>query len=248
MNKTTIDEFWLLGFENIHGLKIMLFLLFLIIYMLTLFANFTIISFVSISHHMNSPMYFFLSHLSLNDLLLSTTIVPEMLQVILREGSSISRAGCFTQLYFFSVPIVNECLLLTVMSYDRYLAICNPLRYSSIMDLKLCVLLATFSWVCGLVFAFPHIVLLYKMTFCESNTINHFYCDLPPLLRLSCSDISVSKTVSVFESIPLVFLPFIFISMSYINIIVAILRISTSAGRQKAFSTCTKKVAAIVMS
>ncbi|XP_053320010.1 olfactory receptor 6N2-like [Spea bombifrons] len=196
---------------------------------------------------MNSPMYFFLSHLSLNDLLLSTTIQPEMLQIILREGSSISQAGCFTQFYFFSVPTVNECLLLTVMSYDRYLAICNPLRYSSIMDLKLCILLATFSWVCGLVFPFPHIVLFNKMTFCGSNIINHFFCDLPPLLRLSCSDISVSETVSFFNSIPLVFLPFIFISLSYINIILAILRISTSAGRQKAFSTCSSHLTVVCM-
>ncbi|XP_053320013.1 olfactory receptor 6N2-like [Spea bombifrons] len=197
--------------------------------------------------HINTPMYFFLSHLSLNDILLSTTIEPKMLQIILKEGNVMSKPGCFTQFYFFSASSSNECLLLTVMSYDRYLAICNPLRYSSIMDLKLCILLATLCWVCGVLIALPHIVLLHKMTFCGSNSINHFYCDLLPLLKLSCSDISVSETVSVFNSIPIVFLPFIFISMSYINIIVAILRISTSAGRQKAFSTCSSHLTVVCM-
>ncbi|XP_053320002.1 olfactory receptor 6N2-like [Spea bombifrons] len=216
-------------------------------YILTLLANFTIISLVIACRHINAPMYFFLTHLSFNDILLTTTIEPEMLQIILREGSSITQAGCFTQFYFFSVSATNECFLLTVMSYDRYLAICNPLRYSSIMDLKLCNLLATSCMICGLLISLPHISLLHKNTFCGSNIINHFYCDLLPLLSLACSDTSGNEVVIDVTSVPVVFLPFIFISMSYINIIGAILRISTSAGRQKAFSTCSSHLTVVCM-
>ncbi|XP_053320042.1 putative olfactory receptor 10J6 [Spea bombifrons] len=137
-NRTKFEEFWILGFENAYNLTILLFLLFLVVYIVTVSANFMIVLLVYSSHHIYSPMYFFLSHLSLNDILLTTNIVPKMLSVELREGSAMTIAGCFTQLYFFQISAVVECLLLTVMSYDRYLAICNPLRYSSIMDLKLC--------------------------------------------------------------------------------------------------------------
>ncbi|XP_053319984.1 olfactory receptor 5L2-like [Spea bombifrons] len=244
-NRTIIQDFWIIGFENIHNVKLLPFLLFLIIYLVTLSANFTIISLVIACRHINAPMYFFLSHLSLNDILLSTTIEPEMLQIILREGIYISQAGCFTQFYFFSVSTVNECFLLTVMSYDRYLAICNPLRYCSIMDLKLRILLTSSCWVCGTIISLPHIVLLQKITFCGSNRINHFYCDLLPLLSLSCSDTSAIEAVTTINSLPIVLLPLIFISVTYVNIIAAILRISASAGRQKAFSTCSSHLTVV---
>ncbi|XP_053320015.1 olfactory receptor 6M1-like [Spea bombifrons] len=192
-------------------------------------------------------MYFFLSHLSFNDILLSTTIQPEMLHIILREGSSISLSGCLIQFYLFSACGTNEFFVLTVMSYDRYLAICNPLRYSSIIHLKLCVLLASSCWVCAMLFALPHTILLHQMTFCGSNIINHFYCDLLPLLRLSCSQTLIIERVSAANSIPILFLPLIFIFVTYINIIAAILRISTSTGRQKAFSTCSSHLTVVCM-
>ncbi|XP_053320017.1 olfactory receptor 10J4-like [Spea bombifrons] len=192
-------------------------------------------------------MYFFLSHLSFSDNLLTTTIEPEMLQIILREGSAISLSGCFIQFYVFSLSGINECFLLTVMSYDRYLAICNPLRYSSIMDFKLRILLASSCWVCAIIISLPHIVLLQKMTFCGSNIINHFYCDLLPLLRLSCSETSTIETVTTINSLPIFFLPLIVISVTYANIIVAILRISALAGRRKAFSTCSSHLIVVCM-
>ncbi|XP_053320044.1 olfactory receptor 24-like [Spea bombifrons] len=190
-------------------------------------------------------MYFFLSHLSLNDILLSTTIVPQMLHITLKEGSVVSLSGCFTQFYFFQISTITEFLLLTVMSYDRYLAICNPLRYSSIMDLKLCVHLVLLSWISGMIFSLPHIVILSQMTFCGSNIINHFFCDLVPLLKISCSAKSASELVIIVLAIPLTFFPFVFIIVTYVRIFLAILRISSSAGRQKAFSTCSSHLTVV---
>ncbi|XP_063302654.1 olfactory receptor 6B9-like [Pelobates fuscus] len=192
-----------------------------------------------------SPMYFFLSHLSLSDILLITTIVPEMFHIVLNEGSTLSFAGCFTQFYFFSLSAITECLLLTVMSYDRYLAICNPLRYFSIMDPKLCFQLTVSSWVLGIVLALPHIVLLNQMTFCGSNIINHFFCDLVPVLKLSCSGKSASEVLNFILAIPLALFPLLCISVTYINISSAILRISSAIGRQKAFSTCSSHLTVV---
>ncbi|XP_053320038.1 olfactory receptor 24-like [Spea bombifrons] len=197
------------------------------------------------SHHIYSPMYFFLSHLSFNDILLTTIILPEMLSIVLKGGSTMSIAGCFTQFYFFEISTIEECLLLTVMSYDRYLAICNPLRYSSIMDLKLCVCLVTITWVCGMLFSLPHIILFSQMIFCGSNVINHFFCDMVPLLRLSCSDTSGNGVVSNVMSVPVFFCPLICITVTYTNILLSILRISTTTGRQKAFSTCSSHLAVV---
>ncbi|XP_053320036.1 olfactory receptor 1009-like [Spea bombifrons] len=244
-NGTAVDEFWILGYENIHNVKILVFLLFLINYMITLSGNFTMISLVFTSHHIYSPMYFFLSHLSLSDILLTTTIVPYMLYIILREGSLVSVAGCFTQFYFFSLSAITECLLLTVMSYDRYLAICNPLRYSSIMDLKLCIQLTVLSWASGVILALPHIVILSQITFCGSNVINHFFCDLVPLLKLSCSGTMASEVLNFILVIPLAIFPIICITITYVSIFHAIFRISTVTGRQKVFSTCSSHLTVV---
>ncbi|XP_053320039.1 olfactory receptor 1009-like [Spea bombifrons] len=244
-NRTVVKEFWILGFENAHNFRVLLFLLFLVNYIVTCSANFMIVLLVCASHHIYSPMYFFLSHLSLNDILLTTNIVPQMLSVVLREGSAMSIAGCFTQFYFFEISATTECLLLTVMSYDRYLAICNPLRYSSIMDLKLCVYLVTLTWVCGLVFSLAHIVFFTRLIFCGSNVINHFFCDMVPLLKLSCSDISGNEMVNFVLSIPILFFPLVCITLTYTNILISILRISTTTGRQKAFSTCSSHLTVV---
>uniref|UniRef100_A0A8C5P6K9 G-protein coupled receptors family 1 profile domain-containing protein n=1 Tax=Leptobrachium leishanense TaxID=445787 RepID=A0A8C5P6K9_9ANUR len=183
-NTSSVEDFWMLGFENIHSLKGLLFCIFLISYIVTLSGNITIISVVSMSRCCHSPMYFFLGHLSVNDIIISTNVVPGMLCIVLNEGSSVSLGGCFTQIFFLSQSAVTECLLLTVMSYDRYVAICNPLRYSSFMDLQLCSYLVGSCWVFGILSALPHNFILMQMTFCGSNMINHFYCDLIPVLAV----------------------------------------------------------------
>ncbi|CAH2272494.1 olfactory receptor 11L1-like, partial [Pelobates cultripes] len=210
-------------------------------------ANVMIILLVASSRYIRFPMYFFLSHLSCSDLILTTTIVPELLHVIGREGSTIPFYGCFAQFYFFCLSGMSECLLLAVMSYDRYLAICNPLRYSSIMDMKLCVYLVIPPWTFGILLASPHIILLNQLSFCDSNIIHHFFCDLVPLLNLSCSDTSINHIVLMVMSLPFLFLPFIFITITYINITIAILRISTTTGRRKAFSTCSSHLTVVCL-
>ncbi|XP_075433844.1 olfactory receptor 10A7-like [Ascaphus truei] len=190
-------------------------------------------------------MYFFLRHLSLCDILMTTDIVPNMLYVIMVEGAVISLVGCMTQYFLFSASASAECFLLTVMSYDRYLAICNPLRYSSIMDFKLCYQMVFWSWFLAFMGTLSIVILICSFQLCNPNVIDHFFCDLNPLLEHSCSErIIVDKVVFVL-GIPFLIFPFIFIIVTYACISLTILRISSTTGRQKAFSTCSSHLAIV---
>ncbi|MEE6505987.1 hypothetical protein FKM82_007442 [Ascaphus truei] len=244
-NQTTVTEFLLLGFPAVHNFKILLFLVFLLLYIFTLAGNFLIIALVSTSHHLHTPMYFFLSHLSLSDILMTTDIVPNMLYVIMAEGGVISLIGCITQYFIFSVSVGAECFLLTVMSYDRYLAICNPLRYSAIMDFKLCCQMIFWCWFSAFVASLCMAIMVSSFQLCNPNVIDHFFCDLTPLLEHSCSNRFIVDTVLSFLGIPCVILPFIFIIATYVCISLTILRISSTTGRQKAFSTCSSHLAVV---
>ncbi|XP_075433918.1 olfactory receptor 5G3-like [Ascaphus truei] len=244
-NQTTVTEFLLLGFPASHNFKILLFLVFLLLYIVTLTGNILIIVLVSTSHQLRTPMYFFLSHLSLSDILLTTDIVPNMLYVIMAEGIVISLVGCITQYFLFAVSISAECFLLTMMSYDRYLAICHPLRYSSIMDFKLCCQLVSWSWFLGFMITLNMVILVCSFQLCNPNVIDHFFCDLAPLLEHSCSNRFIAETVLSFLGIPCVILPSIFIIVTYICITLTIIRISSTTGRQKAFSTCSSHLAVV---
>ncbi|MEE6507811.1 hypothetical protein FKM82_030978 [Ascaphus truei] len=244
-NQTTVTEFLLLGFPAIHNFKILLFLVFLLLYICTLAGNFLIIVLVSTSHQLRTPMYFFLSHLSLSDILLTTDIVPNMLYIIMAEGAVISLVGCITQCFLFAVSASAECFLLTVMSYDRYLAICHPLRYSAIMDFKLCYQMVFWSWFLGFMATLNMVILFFSFQLCNPNVINHFFCDISPLLEHLCSNRFIVDTVISYLGIPCVILPFIFIIVTYICIFLTILRISSTTGRQKAFSTCSSHLAVV---
>ncbi|MEE6505921.1 hypothetical protein FKM82_007387 [Ascaphus truei] len=221
--------------------------MFLTFYIVTVTGNIIIIMLVSTSLRLNSPMYFFLCHLSLCDILLTTNIVPKMLRVILADGCTISLAGCFTQFYFFGVSTITECLLLTVMSFDRYLAIYSPLRYISIMGLKLRLCLVIWSWFLGFMLPLIEVVSILKLHFCGPNVIDHFFCDFAPLLRLSCSDTSIVQMENLVLSIPVALLPFVIMIVTYICIFVTILQISSTTGRQKAFFTCSSQLAVVSM-
>ncbi|KAM4691774.1 olfactory receptor 11L1-like [Rhinophrynus dorsalis] len=238
-NQTKVIEFLLLGFGNLHHLNILFFIIFLIIFLFTLTGNLLIIILVSTSPHLHSPMYFFLCHLSVSDILITTSTVPTLLLSILLGGKILSFLSCITQLYFYSSTTVTECLLLSVMSYDRYLAICYPLRYISLMDLQSCILLTVWPWLLGFTLGAIPIVTISEYNFCNDNIIDHFYCDLPPIQKLSCSDTTFIELLAYTFSVPIFILPCCVIIGTYIYIFRAILRIPSTTGKQKAFSTCS---------
>ncbi|KAM4749377.1 olfactory receptor 5P64-like [Rhinophrynus dorsalis] len=244
-NQSTIKEICLLGFQGLHGWRILLFLAILVIYALTITGNLLIIVLVSAAHHLQSPMYFFLSHLSMTDILVTSSVSPNMLDVTLKEGSIISYVGCFSQIFMLSVSSATECLLLTVMSYDRYLAICKPLHYTSKMNSTFCRHLVVLSWMLGFFITLTVIILLNTLHFCGPNIIDHFFCDLAPFLQLSCSDTRIVQILAVLIACLQTMTETVFIISTYCSIFFTIFRISSSTGRQKAFSTCSSHLAVV---
>ncbi|XP_075131668.1 olfactory receptor 11L1-like [Leptodactylus fuscus] len=244
-NSSTVTEIWLLGFQNLQSFRICFFLLLLLIYCVTLCGNLLIILVVSYSRSLHSPMYFFLTQLSFSDILLSSTIIPIMLQVVLYEGSSVTVIGCLIQFYFFLASESLECLSLTLMSYDRYQAICHPLHYSLVMDLKFCITSVLLCWVMSFVLVISLSVPMSFLQFCGPNTIDHFFCDLDPLLELSCSDAFFIKLEDMILIVVYVVTPFTVIVVSYVYIILTILKIPSVTGRQKTFSTCSSHLAVV---
>ncbi|XP_073511084.1 olfactory receptor 1E16-like [Phyllobates terribilis] len=233
-----------LEFQN---LRIFLLLILLVIYCVTVCGNLLIILVVSSSRSLHSPMYFFLTQLSFSDILISTTIVPNMLHIVLYEGSSVSFFGCLTQFYFFSAFGMLETFILTVMSYDRYQAICHPLHYTTVMHLTFCLGSILLSWLILLVVILVLSVTMSYLWFCGPNIIDHFFCDRDPNLELSCSDTSILKAESMFLMISLGICPFTVITVSYIYIISTILKIPSTTGRQKTFSTCSSHLTVVAM-
>ncbi|XP_053575528.1 olfactory receptor 11L1-like [Bombina bombina] len=238
-NKSMVTEFFLLGFEHLESLKILLFCVFLLIYILTLLGNVLIILLVSVSHRLKTPMYLFLRNLSLCEIIFTTNIVPKMLEVLMKGGSAISFLGCAIQLYFFGSAGIAECLLLTAMSYDRYLAICKPLHYSTLMNFKRHLYLVACSWTGAIILPGISISMIGGLEFCGSNVVDHFFCDLAPVLELSCSDTSAVEFEVFAQTIPVFVFTFIYIVITYIKILTAIFKIPSTTGRQKAFSTCS---------
>ncbi|KAG8431204.1 hypothetical protein GDO86_019250 [Hymenochirus boettgeri] len=245
-NQTKITEILLLGFQNLHGLKILLFILFLLIYITSLTGNLLIITLVSTQTQLHTPMYLFICLLSLFETMSTTNIAPNMLAVQVEEGRKMPFSSCLSQFYIFSALTNAECFLLTVMSYDRYLAICNPLRYTSIMNITFCLHLMI--WPCFLGFMITLVILLSvlgTLQFCGPNTINHFFCDLAPLLGISCSDTFLVEMLALIFSVPVIIFPFIFITVTYVLIAFTIIGISSPTGRKKAFSTCSSHLSVV---
>ncbi|XP_068129321.1 olfactory receptor 10A7-like [Hyperolius riggenbachi] len=245
MNHTLVTQFILLGFQNLNNYRIVLFLWFLLLYIVTVSGNLLIISLVSINQSLSSPMFFFLSNLSSCDLLLTTVIVPLMLNTILKVKVSVPFFGCLIQFYAFGALAATECYLLAVMSYDRFVAICHPLRYSSIMNLNKCILMVFWSWFLPLCVMMTIVIQIYQLDFCGPNMIDHFFCDLNPLLQLSCSDTSLVEVQNFIVGLPATFGPLMYITATYTVIFIAILRIPVTVGRKKAFYTCSSHLTVV---
>ncbi|XP_066485784.1 olfactory receptor 5AP2-like [Tiliqua scincoides] len=246
-NQTVISEFLLLGFGELQHLQILLFLLFLIIYILTIAGNVLIIVLVAANQHLHIPMYFFIGNLSCLETCYSSTLLPRMLISVLTGDRTIPVRSCIAQFYFFGCLVGTECFLLSVMSYDRYSAICNPLRYTTIMNNKLCCILASGSWLGGFAVNTIIVAFMSKLAFCGPNTIDHFFCDFAPLVELSCSDTHLITIVDFSFSTICALPPFLLTLASYMCIISTILRIPSTSGRQKAFSTCSSHLIIVTL-
>ncbi|XP_077789319.1 olfactory receptor 5AP2-like [Podarcis muralis] len=246
-NYTTTTEFILRGLTDQPELKIPLFVIFLGIYAVSIVGNLGMIVLIGIDSRLHTPMYFFLCYLSFVDFCYSTVITPKMLVNFVADANIISFHGCAAQFYFFGSFAGIEGFLLAVMAYDRYNAICNPLLYKVIMSWKVCSYLVIASFLAGFINAAIHTYFTFHLHFCDSNIINHFFCDTPPLLALSCTDIHINLIIIfVFASFNELSC-LITILISYIYILSAILRISSSDGRRRAFSTCASHLLAVTI-
>ncbi|XP_063785654.1 olfactory receptor 10A7-like [Pseudophryne corroboree] len=244
-NQTMVTSFILLGFQGSINIRMLLFISFLVIYCMTICGNLLIITLVSYDRNLHSPMYFFLTQLSMSDIIIATDVVPYMLHILSNGQGNISFIGCITQLYVFCASGSSDCLILTVMAYDRYLAICKPLHYVSIMNRGHCMKLAILCWTLSFSIVLIDSITTAMLQFCGPNIIDHFFCDLVPLQELSCSDTTIVQLEVSLLSAPLLLIPCIIIIASYINILFTVLTTSSNTVRQKAFSTCTSHLTVV---
>ncbi|XP_076780832.1 olfactory receptor 8B8-like [Arvicanthis niloticus] len=246
-NGSFVTEFILLGLTDQPDLQMPLFLIFLVMYLITAFGNLTLIILIVLNSHLHTPMYFFLFNLSFIDLCYSSLITPKMLMNFILEKNIISYMGCMTQFYFFGFFAISECYVLTAMAYDRYVAICNPLLYSVAMSPKMCSYLILGSYFMGFSGAMIHTGCVMRLTFCDGNTINHYFCDLLPLLQLSCTSTYVNEIELFIVTGKDIIVPTVIIFASYGFILSSILKIRSTSGRSKAFSTCSSHIIAVSM-
>ncbi|XP_006122798.2 olfactory receptor 5AR1-like [Pelodiscus sinensis] len=246
-NHSEVTEFFLSGLTDRLELQVPLFVLFLLIYIITVIGNGGMILLITIDPRLQTPMYFFLRNLSFCDLCCSSVITPKMLQIFLAERKSISRTACAVQMYFFVHCVDMESLLLAVMAYDRYVAICNPLLYTVIMSRQRCNLLVAGVCAVGLVDSLLQTCCIFRLSFCLSNLIRHFYCDVPPMLELSCSDTHTIEIVMFASTCYITLSTILIVLLSYVCIFSTILRIRSAEGRCKAFSTCASHLCAVGM-
>ncbi|XP_036856735.2 olfactory receptor 8G50-like [Manis javanica] len=246
-NHSLVTEFILAGLTQQPELQLPLFLLFLGIYVVTVVGNLGMITLIGLSSHLHTPMYYLLSSLSFIDLCHSTVITPKMLVNFVAEKNIISYPECMTQLYFFLVFAISECHMLTAMAYDRYVAICNPLLYNVTMSYQVCSWMVVGVYIMGLTGATAHTGCMLRVLFCKADIINHYFCDLVPLLELSCSSTYINKVVVLCLSAFNIFTPTLAILGSYVFIIASILRIRSTEGRSKAFSTCSSHISAVAV-
>ena len=244
-NLSEVTEFLLVGLTDALEMQVPLFTIFALIYLTTLVGNLGMIVLILLDSRLHTPMYFFLGNLSLVDCVYASSVTPKVMAGILTGDKIISYDACATQMFFFAAFATVESFLLASMAFDRQAAVCKPLHYTTTMTRAMCALLATSSYVCGLLQSSVHVALTFHLSFCHSNVVNHFFCDIPPLLALSCSDIYTKEivlfTLAAFNTL----FALLVILGSYLFIFTAILRMRSSEGPQKAFSTCASHLTTV---
>lgn len=246
-NLTTVTEFILMGFNDHPNMKIPLFLVFLGFYLISILGNVGMFILIQVDIQLHTPMYFFLSHLSLLDACYTSVITPQILATLTTSKTIISYCRCAAQFFFFTICAGTECFLLAVMAYDRYIAISSPLLYTVTMNPRICWALVLGAYICGLSGAILRTTCTFSLSFCDNNQINFFFCDLPPLLKLACSDTTNSEIVIVFFGNFVIVANALVILISYLLIIKAILKVKSSGGRAKTFSTCASHLTAVAL-
>ncbi|XP_073454037.1 olfactory receptor 6C3-like [Aquarana catesbeiana] len=248
VNQTAIKYFIIRGISDVPEIQFTIFFLVLLIYLITLAGNMTIILLICLDQHLQTPMYYFLGNLSVVDISCSTITLHKILTSFITHDKTVSYPACMAQMYMFGSLTGHELLILTAMSYDRYVAICKPLRYHMVMNAKTCALLASACWLVGFLQVAPPLGILYSFSCYSTMEINHFFCDIVPLMKISCNDTSFLEMLFFIEGLLLLnFTPFVLTFISYIFIIVAIMRIHSNHGRRKAFYTCSSHLTVVIL-
>ncbi|XP_063819330.1 olfactory receptor 5AR1-like [Pseudophryne corroboree] len=246
-SKHNATSFFIKGLSDIPDLRFTVFIICLFIYFSIIFGNTTIFIIILGNPHLYIPMYIFLINLSAVDIIYASNILPNLLNILLTQQNEISFCGCMAQMYFYIALTCTEVLLLEVMAYDRYVAICHPLRYFLLMHLTRCAGLAIAAWTISFLITIGHTVLVSKLSFCDSHVIDHFYCDISPVLKLTCSDIYNVEIMNYIEGVLVTFNAFVFTIISYMFIISSILKIKSAEGQLKAFSTCSSHLTCVTI-
>ncbi|XP_040860066.1 olfactory receptor 5B12-like [Ochotona curzoniae] len=244
-NISEVTEFILVGLTDTVKLQLPLFIIFTLIYFTTLIGNLGMIVLILLDSQLHTPMYFFLSNLSLVDCVYASAVTPKVMLGFLTGDKIMSYNACATQMFFFAAFATTESFLLASMAFDRHTAVCKPLHYTTTMTSTMCILLVTGSYISGLLQSSIHVSLTFRLSFCHSNVVNHFFCDIPPVLAISCSDIHTNEIVLFTLASFNVFFTLLIILNSYLFISVAILRMNSAEGQRKAFSTCTSHLTAV---
>ncbi|XP_001489309.2 olfactory receptor 6C74 [Equus caballus] len=247
-NHTTVRTFILLGLTDDLQLQVVIFLLLFFTYMLSVTENLTIIALTLLDSHLKMPMYFFLRNFSFLEILFTTVCIPKFLVSMATGDKTISYNSCAAQMFFTILLGATEFFLLAAMSYDRYVAICKPLHYTTIMNSRLCSLLVFASWLAGFIIIFPPLLVGLQLDFCAVNTVDHFFCDVFPILQLSCTDTDLVELMALLSAILTLLVTLVLVILSYTNIIKAILKIPSSQQRKKAFSTCSSHMVVVSIS
>ncbi|XP_028560606.2 olfactory receptor 10G6-like [Podarcis muralis] len=244
---SVLEHFELMGFAYPKELKILLLTFFFLMYILSLFGNGLILLVVALEPSLHKPMYWFLCHLSIIDMMICSVVVPKMISWMLKGNGDISFTECATQLFFFHTLGCSECLLYTVMAFDRFLAICKPLHYSTIMNHRLGTCLSVGAWFGGCLHSVVETYLTFRLPYGRGSQVNYIFCDIPAVLKLACTDTSINEMVISVDVEVVAVTCSLLILTSYVYIISAILRIPTATGRQRAFSTCTAHITLVVI-